>query len=104
MDIVVQLFGEFTIRIDSSAYNKFRTTKVQALLAFLIVEYAHPVRREQLYDLLWPGLPLQSAQVNLRQTLYQARKVLSAAHKMPIVSERGMLQINPELPLSAESA
>ena len=75
MDIVVQLFGEFVIRIDRITYNKFRT-KVQALLAFLIIEYAHPVRREQLYDLLWPGLPLQSAQVNLRQTLYQARKVL----------------------------
>ncbi len=102
MDIVVQLFGEFVIRIDRITYNKFRTTKVQALLAFLIVEYAHPVRREQLYDLLWPGLPLQSAQVNLRQTLYQARKVLSKAHEAPIVSERGMLQLNPELPLSAD--
>ncbi|MCO5192392.1 MAG: protein kinase [Anaerolineae bacterium] len=100
--IEATLFGDFALQIAEQTHTQFRTSKVQALLAYLIVERENAVRREQLYDLLWPGLPLQSAQVNLRQTLYQARKVLSAAHKTPIVSERGMLQLNPELPLSAD--
>ena len=104
----IQLFGTFQGQIGNQIIDKFRTSKVQALLIYLLVENGAPVRRETLLDLLWPGLPQQSAQVNLRQTLYQLRKVLegvtdgSGLATDPILSEKRALRLNPNMVLSAD--
>ena len=104
----IQLFGAFAAQLGDQPITKFRTSKVQALFVFLVIENAAAVRRETLLDLLWPGLPQQSAQVNLRQTLYQLRKVLDGATDLDgneidaIVSEKRSLRLNPALALSAD--
>jgi DNA-binding SARP family transcriptional activator len=58
---------------------KFRSNRGQALLIYLVTERVlgtETHRRESLMDLLWPGMPQRSAQVNLRQTLYQLRQAM----------------------------
>jgi predicted ATPase/Tfp pilus assembly protein PilF len=86
---------------------KFRTNKALALLCYLAAETTtHPgiaVRRELLMELLWPDMPSNSAQDNLRQTLYQLRKAVPEA-AVPgkdapqpfILSNRLTIQINPD--------
>ena len=73
------LLGPVQVALDNCPL-RFRTNKAQGLLVYLAVEAvarpAAPHRREALMELLWPGLPLQSAQDNLRQTLYQLRKTI----------------------------
>src|SRR5512143_4085877 len=73
----LSLLGPFQASIAGAALTKFRTAKVQALLVYLLAEAEFQPgvaqRREALMELLWPGLPLKSAQDNLRQTLYQLR-------------------------------
>jgi DNA-binding SARP family transcriptional activator len=67
----IGLLGPSQATLNKKPLNKFRTSKVQALLIYLVVEdvfTAHPLihRREALLILLWPNLPLAAAQTNLR--------------------------------------
>jgi ABC-type oligopeptide transport system substrate-binding subunit/DNA-binding SARP family transcriptional activator len=83
MKLSLSVLGPFQASIDGAHLSHFRTKKVQALLVYLLAEAANHSgsvhRREALMELLWPGLPLKSAQVNLRQTVYQLRKSLVGA-------------------------
>jgi DNA-binding SARP family transcriptional activator/predicted ATPase len=99
------LLGPVQVALDDRPLH-FRTNKAQALLVYLAVEaMARPAgrhRREALMELLWPGLPLQSAQDNLRQTLYQLRKTIPAlpatgsAELVPLLlTDRRTVQLNP---------
>jgi hypothetical protein len=76
----IALLGAFRASYGDKALRRFRTNKVKALLIYLVTEAAYQPgiehRREFLMDLLWPDLPLGSAQENLRQTLYHLRKTL----------------------------
>ncbi len=114
-ELRISLLGAFLASFDGRPLGPFRTTKVQALLIYLLVEaIADPAllhRREALMELLWPGLPLKSAQDNLRQTLYQLRKTIpeqeSGDGQSPIrliVSNRLSVGLNPEYRLNLDVA
>jgi DNA-binding SARP family transcriptional activator len=99
----LSLLGPFIASYNNQPLQNLRTNKVQALLIYLAVgkDRAHP--RESLMELLWPGMPLESAQVNLRQTIYRLRKAIpevssiSSDERVPLVlSDRQSVQLNPE--------
>ena len=73
------LLGPVEIIFNEERLERFRTSRVQALLLYLATEQVlgtNTHRREALMELLWPGLPLKSAQVNLRQTIYHLRQAI----------------------------
>ena len=76
------------------------SSRAQALLAYLVMNREYPQQREALMELLWPGMPPQSAQVNLRRALYLLRQALApeaesiADHLF--LSDRHAIQLNPE--------
>jgi predicted ATPase/DNA-binding SARP family transcriptional activator len=70
------LLGPPVITLDGQAITTFKTLKVQLLLAFLVVESAHPHRREELTGLLWPDQPEEAARANLRMSLSRLRDAL----------------------------
>jgi len=72
----VRLFGVLEIKIDEQPVTGLRTDKVRALLAYLLVERAHPHTREALAELLWPDQSPDAALHNLRQALSTLRKAL----------------------------
>ena len=74
--LFLSFLGPFEAKVGDQELDRFRTSKVQALLIYLAVEADGVHRREALMELLWPGLPLKSAQVNLRQMLYQLRRAI----------------------------
>ena len=100
-DISLQLLGSFNAEANGRSLQKFRTNKVQALLIYLATEGETAIARDKLMEMLWPGLPRESAQTNLRQTAYQLRKMLSDARGEEvapfILSERLTIGINPEV-------
>ncbi|KAA3663963.1 MAG: hypothetical protein DWQ04_08140, partial [Chloroflexi bacterium] len=99
----LSLLGSFRAELNGRSLHKFRTNKVQALLIYLAIENRGPITRNTLMGLLWPDLPRQSAQLNLRQTVFQLRKLLP---KVPnrsgetavsiIMSERLTVCIHPQ--------
>jgi DNA-binding SARP family transcriptional activator/tetratricopeptide (TPR) repeat protein len=109
----LSLFGSFKAALNERPITSFRTIKVQALLIYLLVESAHEQskgighQRESLMTLLWPDLPLKSAQENLRQTIYQLRKVIPAhtqdGGEVPLLmSDRLSVCLNPDYPCQSD--
>ncbi len=101
--LTISLLGPFSATFGGLPLGKFRSNKVQALFAFLIVERAGLHQREALMDLLWPGLPQKSAQANLRQTLYLLRKMIPEIEHQNVpsgvpflVSDRQGVMVHPD--------
>jgi predicted ATPase/DNA-binding SARP family transcriptional activator/Tfp pilus assembly protein PilF len=101
------LLGPFDAAIGSGRELHFPTTKAQALLAYLLVEEAHRPgashARGNLMMLLWPDILAESAQANLRQTLYRLRQALQETGKgadprQPLLlTDRQSVQVNPSV-------
>ncbi len=55
---------------------KWRTAKVQELLAYLLHQGEQWVRRDELIEWIWPNVPLEKAATHLHTSVYQLRKIL----------------------------
>ena len=105
----LNLLGSFAATLAEEPLGQFRTNKVQALLIYLVVEAPTLHQREALMELLWPGLPLKSAQVNLRQTLYQLKRLIPAYEGEGdtavslVISTRKTIELNPDFPVSSDA-
>jgi predicted ATPase/DNA-binding SARP family transcriptional activator len=72
----VCLFGSFQVMVDDRPLTDFRSDKVRALLAYLIVEADRPHSRDALAGLLWPDMPDQAARNNVRLSLHRLRQTI----------------------------
>ena len=100
------LLGPFQLLLHGHPITRFPSSKAKGLMIYLAVSNAeHPgaaIPREALMELLWPGLPLSSAQANLRTTVYRLNKTVSdpistAGNPVPFVlSERLAVRIHPQ--------
>ncbi|MAU01573.1 MAG: hypothetical protein CL608_30920 [Anaerolineaceae bacterium] len=105
------LLGSFNALLDQKPLTEFRTNKVQALLIYLAIEAPTVHQRESLMELLWPGLPLKSAQVNLRQIVYQLNKLIpphktaeKEKTKIPLlITSRKTIELHPDFPLQSDA-
>ena len=79
--LVLSLLGPFQATYGQQRLSHLRVRSAQALLILLTVE-GRAQQREQLVDLLWPGMPLASGRKNLRQALYELRQLF------PVVGAR----------------
>lgn len=108
------LLGAVSVTYDGQILERFRTSRVRALLYFLATEQVLGTlthRREALMELLWPGLPLQSAQVNFRQTIYHLRQAIpekpdeASGDDLPfLLSDRQTVRINPLYSIDSDVA
>lgn len=74
--LAITLFGGFLVELDGKPLTSFGTDKHRALLAYLALESGRPHRREVLAILLWSEHPETAARNNLRQALYQLRRLI----------------------------
>ena len=96
----VRLLGPFTAELGGHNLSGFRSNKVRALLAYLMVEWRRPWARESLAGLLWPDLPEKDAQSNLRNAISNLRKVIGDPGRDPpyLILSQATLQFNPNRP------
>ena len=92
----IALLGTFTVLLEGQPVS-FGYDKLRALLAYLALEAAQPVRREKLAGLLWPDQSEQSAQDSLRQALSRLRQTLGDRQSnLPVLLvERETVQLPP---------
>ena len=108
------LLGPYFTAVDDGPLPEFQTQRAKALLIFLATESALGTGvhgREALMELLWDDLPLESARVNLRQTLYLLRQAvddLPVAEReggIPLLlTDRNRAQLNPDFRLRSDVA
>ncbi|MCB8943371.1 MAG: tetratricopeptide repeat protein [Ardenticatenaceae bacterium] len=72
--LTVTLFGTFQATLGNQPLTRFRSDKIRALLAYLVIEADRPHRRETLAALLWPDMPDADAMRNLRKSLHRLKQ------------------------------
>ncbi|MBV7330656.1 tetratricopeptide repeat protein [Chloroflexi bacterium TSY] len=101
--LALTFFGAFQATLDDQPITRFRSANVQGLLVYLSLQADRAFERDVLATLFWPDEPEQTARANLRQSLYQLRKVLrdDAKHQQStappfLLIERHTVQFNPD--------
>jgi DNA-binding SARP family transcriptional activator len=96
----VRLLGGFQVSVGdrSIAESEWRLKKAAALVKLLALAPQHRLHREQVVDVLWPGLGPKAATNNLRYALHNARRILG--HTPSIASwclplRNGLLALYP---------
>jgi DNA-binding SARP family transcriptional activator len=92
----LSLLGPFQALLDAEPVTTFESTKVRALLAYLVVEADRTHRRDVLAGLLWPEWLDRDALSNLRYALYNLRQVIGDRTAEPpfLLITRHTLQFN----------
>ena len=72
----IHLFNHFQILYDGQTVTANLQPRLQSLLAYLLLHRTTPLSRQQLAFLFWPDTTEAQAHTNLRNVLYQLRRVL----------------------------
>ncbi len=112
--LTISVLGSFSAYVHRQPLVKFRTNRVLALLVYLLTEQVLGTevhRREGFLDLFWPGLLERSAYQNLRQTIYQLRKMVPDLVGGPVndpvpflLANRQTIALNPDYPIDFDFA
>jgi len=97
--LFLSFLGSFQVTLAEEPITSFRSSKVQGLLVYLAMTSPQVHEREELATLLWPEQSDTVAKRNLRQSLYQLRKVLDEANSGPapyLIVTRTTAQFNPD--------
>ena len=95
----IRLLGGFWVSVGSRTIeqNQWRLRKAASLVKLLAIAPGHRMHREQVMNLLWPGLGRKAASNNLRRVLHAARKVLdSTTGSRYLASQDASLVLCPE--------
>jgi len=97
-ELRISLLGSFQVTRGDEPLTRFETDAARALLAYLVLNVAQPLRRETLTALLWPDQDDQDALHALSQTLNRLRRALDDANAQPpyLLVTRQTLQFNPD--------
>lgn len=75
----IRLLGRFQLQYQEKALNRSNTSRLQSLLAYLVLHRDTPVSRQQMAFLFWPDSSEAQARTNLRKLLHMLRAALPNA-------------------------
>ncbi len=99
----LRLLGDFSLIYDDRQVTSLNTTRLQSLLAFLVLHRDVPQQRQHLAFLFWPDATEAQARNNLRQLLHQLRQALPAVEQF-LSADTHMLHWHPVTPFHFDVA
>src|SRR5512139_2407960 len=72
----IQLFGSFQASADDTSLARLQTDRLQALLAYLVLQREQPQSRQQLAVTFWPDTTDAQSRTNLRTLIARLREAL----------------------------
>ena len=93
--LTLVFFGSFQATWAGQPLRHLHSTRLQALLAYLVLEAARPHSRDELATRFWPDEPESAAKQNLRQALYQLRQALDEPVPSPLPTVIGEGTVPP---------
>lgn len=98
---VARLLGPFEVCLDHRQIDTSSSTKSFRILRYLIASRPKAVPRDQLIDLFWPDVDIETGRRNLHQAVYVIRKALRTEKGRPaaVLFERDAYAMNPEVAL-----
>src|SRR5579862_838892 len=92
--LTLTLFGGFEARASTGALLRFRTTKAQALVAYLALGADAHHGRSKLATLLWGNAQEDRARDSLRHALGDVRRALASLSRSPLVVSPSAVAFN----------
>src|SRR5690349_11763500 len=92
--LALSFLGPLRISLDGQPLG-LRSARIRALLAYLVLEAGRAHTRDALAALFWPDEPDHVARQNLRQALYQLRRLLGEGDEPLLLVTRDAVQLNP---------
>jgi DNA-binding SARP family transcriptional activator/predicted ATPase len=95
----MSFFGAFHVTLAQEPITHFRSSNIQGLLVYLVLQAGRPLPREVLAAMFWPDESEQNARNNLRQSLYRLRRLLGDANDGDapyLLANSQSVQFNPE--------
>jgi DNA-binding SARP family transcriptional activator len=86
----IALLGTFQLRAGTTVVTTVNTPRLQALLAYLVLQRGAPQSRQQLAFLFWPDSTDAQARTNLRTLLHRLRTALPDADACLIVDAQSV--------------
>ncbi len=84
----IQLLGGFNLSLDGSPVTGFHQPRLQALLAYLLLNRHTPQSRQSIAFRFWPNSTEKQSRTNLRRLLYSLRQALPQSdHYLQITTE-----------------
>src|SRR2546430_382221 len=99
----LRLLGDFSLVYDDRQVTSLNTTRLQSLLAYLVLHRDVPQQRQHLAFLFWPDATEAQARNNLRQLLHQLRQALPAVEQF-LSADMHMLHWHPVTPFHLDVA
>ena len=100
----IQLLGSFEITHDGEPVPGLMKSRMQALLAYLLLHRQTPQSREYLAYTFWPESSESQARTNLRRELHQLRRTLSHTGDFLRSTDAQSIQWNPDILFSLDVA
>ncbi|MFL5658687.1 MAG: ATP-binding protein [Ktedonobacteraceae bacterium] len=99
----IRLLGDFSLIYADRQVTSLNTTRLQSLLAYLVMHRDVPQQRQHLAFLFWPDTTEAQARNNLRQLLHQLRQALPAGEQF-LSADMHMLHWHPVTPFHLDVA
>lgn len=97
----IRLLGTFQLIYDQQVLTTVNTTRLQSLLAYLVLHADTPQPRQYLSFLLWPDSTEAQARTNLRKLCFQLRQALPAPDLF-LQMDNHTLQWKPDAPYTLD--
>jgi predicted ATPase/DNA-binding SARP family transcriptional activator len=91
--LFIYLLGNFSVWLGTKQITEeaFERRKARQLLKLLALQSEFRLHRDQVLDLLWPELPLESASSQLHKAVHQIRRALATTN--PTTSPEKLLEV-----------
>jgi DNA-binding SARP family transcriptional activator len=86
----IQLLGSFQIIDDERPVTRLQSERLQALLAYLVLQRDQPLSRQQLAVTFWPDTTDAQARTNLRTLIARLREALPDAEQFLAIDAQAM--------------
>src|SRR3984893_3418956 len=99
----LRLLGDFSLIYGDRQVTSLNTTRLQSLLAYLVLHRDVPQHRQHLAFLFWPDATEAQARNNLRQLLHQLRQAFPAVEQF-LSADAHLLHWHPVTPFYLDVA
>jgi two-component SAPR family response regulator len=77
--VVAHFFGDFTLQVNGRNVDRWHAGKARDLFQYLLVNRGRVVRRERLFEVLWPGNEWSPTASSLKVAIHSLRRILGDA-------------------------
>lgn len=83
--VVASFFGDFALRVNGTTIERLQAGKARDLFQYLLINRGRVIRRERLFEVLWPGSEWSPTASSLKVAVHSVRQILrDTAETMPV--------------------